>query len=120
MAKTFLPSFPSIPLHPHGNGNAVVPYTYVKHVSDICNPTLDKEDTQCCSAEGQFVDRRSLNEHCYPIIVPEDDPIHQLTRTRCMNFVRTITTRDRNCVGGYEPAEQVCVNYPLQFYRISS
>ena len=67
----------------------------------------DKGLTQCCTNDGQFVDRGLLNEHCSYIIIPEDDPVHKLTRTKCMNFVRTITDRDRGCVGGHQPAEQV-------------
>lgn len=41
-------------------------------------------------------------------MLPETDPITSQSNVRCMNFVRTITDRDRNCVGGNQPAEQVC------------
>lgn len=40
-------------------------------------------------------------------MLPNDDPAHSQFNAKCMNFVRTITDRDRNCVGGNQPAEQV-------------
>lgn len=64
----------------------------------------------CCSATGQLLELANIPEHCYPIVLPQNDPITAQTNARCMNFVRTITDRDRNCVGGNQPAEQVFSN----------
>nr|CAH7728340.1 unnamed protein product [Callosobruchus chinensis] len=63
--------------------------------------------TMCCSASGQLLELANIPEHCYPIVLPDNDPIVQQTNQRCQNFVRTITDRDRNCVGGNQPAEQL-------------
>lgn len=40
-------------------------------------------------------------------MLPDNDPITNQANIKCMNFVRTITDRDRSCVGGNQPAEQV-------------
>ncbi|XP_018570827.1 peroxidase-like [Anoplophora glabripennis] len=65
--------------------------------------------TRCCSDDGQLLELANIPEHCFPIMVPTDDPIHSPNNIRCMNFVRTITDRDRSCVGGSQPAEQLTV-----------
>ncbi|XP_018321308.1 peroxidase [Agrilus planipennis] len=70
--------------------------------------------TRCCSDDGRLLELANIPEHCYPIVLPDNDPVYGRTNTRCMNFVRTITDRDRNCVGGYQPAEQLtAVNHYL-------
>ncbi|XP_068909964.1 peroxidase [Tenebrio molitor] len=70
--------------------------------------------TKCCTADGQLLEFANIPEHCFPIILPNDDPAHSQTNAKCMNFVRTITDRDRNCVGGYQPVEQLtAVNHYL-------
>ncbi|CAH1962659.1 unnamed protein product [Acanthoscelides obtectus] len=63
--------------------------------------------TMCCSASGQLLELANIPEHCFPIVLPESDPIAQQTNQRCQNFVRTITDRDRNCVAQNQPAEQL-------------
>ncbi|CAG9836264.1 unnamed protein product [Diabrotica balteata] len=70
--------------------------------------------TRCCSNDGQLLELANIPDHCYPIVLPDKDPQHSQTNTKCMNFVRTITDRDRNCVGGNQPAEQLtAVNHYL-------
>ncbi|XP_074029020.1 peroxidase [Leptinotarsa decemlineata] len=70
--------------------------------------------TQCCSPQGQLLQFANIPEHCFPLVLPDHDPAHSQTNARCMNFVRTITNRDRNCVGGSQPAEQLtAVNHFL-------
>ncbi|XP_015832935.2 peroxidase [Tribolium castaneum] len=70
--------------------------------------------TKCCTADGQLLEFANIPEHCFPIMLPNDDPAHSQTNAKCMNFVRTITDRDRNCVGGSQPAEQLtAVNHYL-------
>lgn len=68
---------------------------------------LEPHGTRCCSSTGQLLELANIPEHCYPIVLPENDPMATQANIRCMNFVRTITDRDRNCVGGNQPAEQV-------------
>lgn len=68
---------------------------------------LDNYQRRCCSDDGQLLELANLPEHCYPIVLPPGDPIVQHSNKQCMNFARTITNRDRRCVGGSTPAEQV-------------
>ncbi|KAF2900909.1 hypothetical protein ILUMI_05314, partial [Ignelater luminosus] len=65
--------------------------------------------TQCCSSDGQLLQGPAPDAHCFPIVLPQNDPQTLKANIRCMNFVRTITDRDRNCVGGFQPAEQLTV-----------
>ncbi|CAG9857596.1 unnamed protein product [Phyllotreta striolata] len=70
--------------------------------------------TACCSPDGQLLELADVPEHCYPIRLPEHDPQMGRTNTRCMNFVRTITDKDRRCVPDNQPAEQLtAVNHFL-------
>lgn len=62
---------------------------------------------QCCSATGQLFDPATVPQRCYPIIVPPEDPTQLVAQRQCMNFIRTITDRDQNCIGGLQPVEQV-------------
>lgn len=72
---------------------------------------LEPHSTQCCSPEGQLLENANIPEHCFPIVIPKGDPLLTKYNINCMNFVRTITDRDRNCVGGQKPAEQVHYSY---------
>ncbi|KAK9723435.1 hypothetical protein QE152_g19233 [Popillia japonica] len=67
--------------------------------------------TKCCSGQGQLLPLSNWPQHCFPMVVNADDPLNQNRQPamNCMNFVRTITDRDRNCVGGVQPAEQLTV-----------
>lgn len=70
--------------------------------------------TRCCSSDGQLLELANIPEHCFPIVLPDNDLQHSQTNTRCLNFVRTITNRDRNCIGRNQPAEQLtAVNHYL-------
>ncbi|CAK9801255.1 Pxd [Anthophora quadrimaculata] len=65
--------------------------------------------TQCCTDDGQLVDPLLLHGHCYPIIIPYNDPTYSKANTRCLNFVRSTTDLDRGCSSQYKPAEQLSV-----------
>lgn len=67
----------------------------------------EPHSTKCCSADGQLLELANSPDHCFPIVVPLDDPAYSQQNIRCMNFVRTITDRDRRCIGEHQPAEQV-------------
>lgn len=68
---------------------------------------LEPHQTRCCTDDGQLLELANSPDHCFPLLVPNDDPAHSQTNTKCINFVRTITTQDRRCVSPYTPAEQV-------------
>ncbi|XP_056640874.1 peroxidase-like [Diorhabda sublineata] len=63
--------------------------------------------TRCCSEDGQLLELADMPEHCFPMRLPPNDPAHLNDNVKCMSFDRTITNRDRNCVKGNSPAEQL-------------
>lgn len=71
---------------------------------------LEKHATRCCTDDGQLI---TTNPHktCFPILIPQNDPAHSQTNMQCMNFVRTLTDKDLNCVDTLpqHPAEQMTV-----------
>lgn len=71
---------------------------------------LEKHATRCCTDDGQLI---TTNPHktCFPILIPQNDPAHSQTNVQCMNFVRTLTDKDLNCVDALpqHPAEQMTV-----------
>jgi len=75
----------------------------------------EKHATRCCTDDGKLISRETASKSCYPILTPPNDPAHSQTGTECMNFVRTVTDKDRNCPGsqGHTPAEQLTVVTPF-------
>ncbi|XP_033217653.1 peroxidase [Belonocnema kinseyi] len=65
--------------------------------------------TKCCSPAGQLIVEALDSPLCYPIIVPDNDPVYASSGMKCMNFVRSNTDLDRGCSSSYEPAEQLTV-----------
>ncbi|CAH0553301.1 unnamed protein product [Brassicogethes aeneus] len=102
--------YPDVPLEdPIWSLNAMQYGQIITHdMSMIAGSTqAQPHQTRCCTDDGQLLELANIPEHCFPIVLPDNDPILQQTRRKCMNFVRTITNRDRNCVGGHTPAEQL-------------
>lgn len=69
---------------------------------------IDSDGTgiQCCSADGQFLNKTEVKHPaCLPIEIPVDDPFYSRFGQRCMNFVRTTPAPRLDCLLGY--AEQV-------------
>lgn len=68
-----------------------------------------RHSTRCCTDDGKTMAAGTMHQTCFPILVPKNDPAHSQTQTECMNFVRTLTDRDNNCLGSSElrPAEQL-------------
>ncbi|XP_026670938.1 peroxidase-like [Ceratina calcarata] len=64
--------------------------------------------TQCCTDDGQLVDQSLLDNQCYPILIPYNDPVYRKGSIRCLNFVRSTTDLDRGCASN-KPAEQLTV-----------
>lgn len=67
-----------------------------------------RHSTRCCTEDGKAMSS-GMHATCFPILVPKNDPAHSQTKVECMNFVRTLTDRDNNCLGSSElrPAEQL-------------
>ncbi|XP_030749418.1 peroxidase isoform X2 [Sitophilus oryzae] len=109
--------YPDVPVEdPIWNLNAMQYGQIITHdMSMIVGSTQTQpHSTRCCSADGQLLELANSPDHCFPIVIPFNDPAYSQQNLRCMNFVRTITDRDRNCVGGSQPAEQLtAVNHFL-------
>ncbi|XP_026472426.1 peroxidase-like [Ctenocephalides felis] len=66
--------------------------------------------TRCCTDDGKLIERTRAHTTCLAIVIPHDDPVYRHTNRECMNFVRTITDRDRGCqTHPAYPAEQLTV-----------
>lgn len=77
----------------------------------------ERHATRCCTDDGKLIEN-GLPTKCYPIIVPDNDPAYAQAHIQCMNFVRTQTDADLNCLpapsashhqqsGGPQPVEQL-------------
>lgn len=104
--------FPDVPIQDPKFTLAAMQYGQIitHDMSMIAGSTQSTpHNTQCCTDDGQLLQGVSIPEHCYPMVLPRDDPQTVKSNVKCMNFVRTLTDRDRNCVGGRQPAEQLTV-----------
>lgn len=66
---------------------------------------VERHSTRCCDDDGQL--RSNYAPNCFPIVLPEDDPVFSKYKRMCMNFVRSTTDIDTGCNPGNQPAEQV-------------
>ncbi|KAK9874568.1 hypothetical protein WA026_005401 [Henosepilachna vigintioctopunctata] len=109
--------YPDVPIEdPKWTLNAMQYGQIITHdMSMIAGSTqAQPHSTKCCSPNGQLLKFANIPEHCYPIVLSEDDPMNKHANIQCLNFVRTITDRDRRCVHEYQPAEQLtAVNHFL-------
>ncbi|XP_071641804.1 peroxidase isoform X1 [Temnothorax longispinosus] len=65
--------------------------------------------TQCCTFDGQIAPDLATMPQCFPILIPDDDPVYSVSSIRCLNFVRSTTDLDRGCLSPYKShtAEQI-------------
>ncbi|KAJ8926640.1 hypothetical protein NQ314_020974, partial [Rhamnusium bicolor] len=102
-ARGFIPQPAGTPsaLDPSGLGCATIPAscplnkfrTYDGTCNNLRNPVLgtpntpynrllpqkygdEPHQTRCCSDEGQFLELASIPEHCFPIVIPDNDIVH--------------------------------------------
>ncbi|RVE53586.1 hypothetical protein evm_001727 [Chilo suppressalis] len=66
-----------------------------------------KDMVTCCDDNGQLAPDAGTNPTCAPILIPPNDPVHGPQGTRCMNFVRTASTRSRGCSPPNVPAQPI-------------
>lgn len=70
--------------------------------------SAEAHSIQCCSPDGQIrVPEEYASPLCFPILIPQDDPVYSRFQQMCMNFVRSTTYLDTGCGSPHEPAEQV-------------
>ncbi|KAL0271440.1 UNVERIFIED_CONTAM: hypothetical protein PYX00_008536 [Menopon gallinae] len=68
----------------------------------------DQLSAPCCSQDGRTVTTEGLTaRYCFPILVPEEDPLYKKYQQGCLNFARTLTDQDVGCGSQYKPAEQI-------------
>uniref|UniRef100_A0A8D8RDW0 Peroxidase n=1 Tax=Cacopsylla melanoneura TaxID=428564 RepID=A0A8D8RDW0_9HEMI len=72
------------------------------------NSQNNRYSANCCTDDGQ-INTADTNPHCFPIIMPDDDPVYSKFNQVCMNFVRSTTDIDQGCNPGYTPAEQMII-----------
>lgn len=75
----------------------------------ICRSFIERHPTRCCTDDGRLVAVDRAHKTCYAILVPPHDPAYSQVGTECLNFVRTLTDRDTNCLYSHGPAEQLTV-----------
>ncbi|CAK1579400.1 unnamed protein product [Parnassius mnemosyne] len=68
-----------------------------------------KDLLTCCDDNGRLTPEASSNPMCATMLIPPNDIIHSLQGTQCMNFVRTISSRDRGCTARNAPARPLSV-----------
>lgn len=65
----------------------------------------EAHSTHCCSEDGHLAEYQGPT--CFPIKIPDNDPLFGRFNRDCMNFVRSTTDIDTGCNAGHTPAEQV-------------
>ncbi|XP_046683411.1 chorion peroxidase-like [Homalodisca vitripennis] len=60
----------------------------------------------CCSTVGTELPPSIRPGNCVPISVPASDPFYSSFRVSCLNFMRSMTTDDKNCI--ISPAQFIC------------
>lgn len=66
----------------------------------------ERHSIRCCDDKGRLLSNNP-DVHCFPITIPEDDPVFSKFNRECMNFVRSTTDQETGCNPGNKPAEQV-------------
>ncbi|CAH2040582.1 unnamed protein product, partial [Iphiclides podalirius] len=66
----------------------------------------------CCNLNGQLAPDVNVNPLCHPIGVPDMDTVHKSKGWECMNFIRTISTKDKGCTKRNVPAIPLSVVTP--------
>ncbi|XP_060838351.1 peroxidase [Rhopalosiphum padi] len=67
-----------------------------------------RHSIRCCDDNGRLLSNNP-DVHCFPITIPEDDPVFSKFHRECMNFVRSTTDQETGCNAGNKPAEQLVV-----------
>lgn len=77
----------------------------------------ESHSTRCCTFDGQIAPDLATLPRCFPILIPENDPVYSKSSIRCLNFVRSTTDLDRGCSSPYShTAEQVSHLHLVQLY----
>ncbi|XP_020300662.1 peroxidase-like isoform X2 [Pseudomyrmex gracilis] len=59
----------------------------------------------CCQSDGDTLSPRHVHPDCFPISVPDRDPVYGRHYVRCMNYVRSLPVLRSECTFG--PVEQM-------------
>ena len=83
----------------------------LKHIeTHTINFFVERHSIRCCDDNGRLLSNNP-DVHCFPITIPEDDPVFSKFHRECMNFVRSTTDQETGCNAGNKPAEQVLKYY---------
>ncbi|CAK1579404.1 unnamed protein product [Parnassius mnemosyne] len=65
---------------------------------------INNNPVTCCDSEGQLTSESGNNPFCAPIIIPENDFVNKADGRECMEFVRTVSTKDIDCTSSKSPS----------------
>lgn len=84
------------------------------------NLIAESHSTQCCTSDGQVAPDFTTMPRCFPILIPENDPVYNGSSVQCLNFVRSTTDLDRGCSSSYKSytAEQVSHLHLVHLFMI--
>ncbi|XP_011872591.1 PREDICTED: peroxidase-like isoform X2 [Vollenhovia emeryi] len=84
---------------------------FITHDMGLIDGTTQSKShsTRCCTLDGQVAPDLATMPRCFPILLPENDPVYGGSSIQCMNFVRSTTDLDRGCSSPYKSrtAEQL-------------
>lgn len=71
--------------------------------------------TRCCRQDlSTSLPKDSRNPACFPIRIPDHDPVYSKEGIQCMEFVRTTNDVSQGCNSGQKAAEQVTATSDLR------
>lgn len=70
---------------------------------------LSVQDPITCCEDGKVLDPAISDPRCKPIPRPPNDPATLKEGNMCIDFARTLSTKDVNCTSANEPAAPVSV-----------
>ncbi|XP_053677833.1 peroxidase-like [Anopheles nili] len=85
--------------------NTLVSMQFGQFVAHDLSFTSGADGIECC-VDGKMVPKQLAFSRCFPIEVPEDDPVMSEEGIECMNLVRTQTTLEDPCVETTSSAAQ--------------
>ncbi|CAG4970274.1 unnamed protein product [Parnassius apollo] len=65
---------------------------------------INNNPVTCCDSEGQLTSDSEKNPFCAPILIPENDAVNKEDGRECMEFVRTVSTKDIDCTSSKSPS----------------
>ncbi|CAG4970311.1 unnamed protein product [Parnassius apollo] len=65
---------------------------------------INNNPVTCCDIKGHLTSDSAKNPFCAPIIIPVNDVVNKANGRECMEFVRTVSTKDIDCTSSKSPS----------------